>query len=177
MTCIVGIVEGDKVLIGGDSISAAGWSLMDRADKKVFRNGPFVFGFTTSYRMGQLLQYAFNPPKRHVEQDVMAFMVTDFIATVRACLKDGGYAKKDSEVESGGTFLVGYEGRLFKVSDDYQVGETTDGYTACGCGESFALGALYATEGEPAADRINIALLAAEKNSGGVRGPFLTVST
>lgn len=177
MTCIVGVVDGDKVLIGGDSVGSDGWNLTDRADAKVFKVGPFVMGFTTSYRMGQLLRYAFNPPNRHGEQDVMAFMVTDFIGAVRQCLKDGGYAKKESEVEKGGTFLVGYSGRLFKVEDDYQVGESANGYAACGCGQSFALGALYATDGTPATDRIMTALGAAEKNSSGVRGPFLVVST
>lgn len=177
MTCIVGIVEDGKVLIGGDSIASDGWNLMDRADAKVFKTGAFVMGFTTSYRMGQLLRYAFKPPKRHVDQDIMAFMVTDFIIAVRDCLKSGGYAKKDKDAEQGGTFLVGYEGRLFRIEEDYQVGESSDSYAACGCGQPFAMGALYATEGRSASERIDIALRAAEKNSSGVRGPFLTVST
>jgi ATP-dependent protease HslVU (ClpYQ) peptidase subunit len=87
-------------------------------------------------------------------------------------LKKGGFAKKESEVETGGVFLVGYAGRLFKIEGDYQVAETSDGYFACGCGESYALGALYATKKLKPRDRIRIALQAAESHSSGVRAPF-----
>lgn len=58
MTCIVGLVDGDRVILGGDSAGIAGWHLQLRADEKVFRNGPYAIGFTTSFRMGQILRYA-----------------------------------------------------------------------------------------------------------------------
>ncbi|MFE2420722.1 hypothetical protein [Streptomyces hokutonensis] len=49
-------------------------------------------------------------------------MATRFINAVRACLKEGGWARKDSEQEQAGVFLVGIHGRLFEVHDDRQVG-------------------------------------------------------
>ena len=175
MTCIVGIAEGGYVWIGGDSAGVAGLSLTHRKDIKVFRNGPFIMGFTSSFRMGQLLAHAFRPPKRHADTDVYAFMVTDFIDAVRSCLKAGGYAEAHNSVERGGTFLVGYEGRLFKIEGDYQVGESLTGYDACGCGEDFALGSLYSTTGPPEF-RLNLALQAAAEFSAGVCGPFNMVA-
>jgi hypothetical protein len=51
MTCIVGLVDGGRVWLGGDSAGVSGWDLTVRADRKVFRNGPYVMGFTTSFRM------------------------------------------------------------------------------------------------------------------------------
>lgn len=176
MTCIVGIAEGCNVWIGGDSAGVAGYSLVRRKDVKVFRNGPFIMGFTSSFRMGQLLAHAFNPPKRHADADVYAFMVTDFIDSVRSCLKAGGYAESHHNAERGGTFLVGYEGRLFQVQGDYQVGEALRGYDACGCGEDIALGSLHATAGRPPEERVRMALSAAEEFSAGVCGPFNVVS-
>lgn len=172
MTCIVAIVQDGEVHIGGDSAGVGGYSITVRADRKVFRNGPFVMGFTTSFRMGQLLAHSMKPPRRHAEDDVYAFMVTEFINAVRSCLKDGGYASKDNETEAGGTFLVGYAGRLFTIYDDYQVAESVDGYVAVGCGQDLALGSLHSTVGQPPADRVRIALKAAEHFSAGVRGPF-----
>jgi hypothetical protein len=87
MTCIAGIAQGGKVYIGGDSAGVAGNSQLDvRTDRKVFLSGDFVMGFTTSFRMGQLIQYAFTPPKRHPDKDVMAYMVTEFVDGLRACL-------------------------------------------------------------------------------------------
>ena len=176
MTCIVGLVDKGVVYIGGDSAGVGGYSLRTRADRKVFRNGDFIFGFTTSFRMGQLLHYALNPPKRHPDTEVDKFMVTDFINAVRDCLKSGGYAEKHNDAEQGGTFLVGYAGRLFEVHGDYQVGETKSGYSAVGCGEDIALGAMFAAKGKPR-DRIEIALQAAEAFSAGVCGPFHIIST
>lgn len=166
------MVDGGKVYIGGDSAGVADYSLTVRADRKVFRNGDFIMGFTSSFRMGQLLAHAFTPPKRHPDTDVYKFMVTDFINSVRDCLKAGGFATKQNEVESGGMFLVGYEGRLFSVQDDYQVGENLDGFDACGCGCEIAFGALYANRSSKPKDRVRIALEAAERFSAGVRGPF-----
>jgi len=172
MTAIAGFVDQGKVWIGGDSAGVAGFDLTVRADPKVFRNGDFLFGFTSSFRMGQLLRYSLVAPKPSLGQDIYEFMVTTFVDAVRICLKAGGYASRKDDVESGGTFLVGYAGRLFWVDGDYQVGEPLDGYAAVGCGDQILHGALFATRGLAAESRMKTALEAAERHSAGVRGPF-----
>ncbi len=172
MTCIVGLVHEGKVWIGADSAGVKGWDLVLRADSKVFVKDGFGFGFTTSFRMGQLLQHAFTIPKRHPERDLTAYMCTDFVDAIRACLKSGGYAKCADAVETGGDFLVGHAGRLFSIESDYQVAESLAPYQAVGCGQSFALGALFATEGLEPRRRVQLALEAACAMSAGVRGPF-----
>lgn len=63
MTCIVGLVHGDTVYMGADSAGVSGLDLRLRKDSKVFLRGEFVMGFTTSFRMGQLLQHKFVPPQ------------------------------------------------------------------------------------------------------------------
>jgi hypothetical protein len=173
MTCIVGVVDKGQVFIGGDSAGVAGYGLVVRADRKVFRSGDFVMGFTTSFRMGQLLAFGFHPPKPRVGVDVMQYMVTDFIDATRHRMKEGGFATTKDSAEAGGTFLVGYAGRLFHISDDYQVGESTHGFDACGCGDAIALGSLRSTRSwtDPIS-RLNEALSSAETFSAGVRGPF-----
>lgn len=178
MTCIVGLVDQGNVYLAGDSAGVGGWTLTVRADSKVFTNGPYIMGFTTSFRMGQLLRYALTPPEP-VQQDLDRFMVTTFVDSVRDCLKAGGYATKQNEAENGGNFLVGVNGRLFEICSDYQVGEPVDGYAAVGCGEDIAKGALHATEhlGLPPHERLTMALQAAERHSAGVRGPYAHVTT
>ena len=74
MTCIVGLVHEGVVYIGGDSAGVAGLSLVVRADE-MFRNGDFLMGFTTSFRMGQLLRYKLYPPRRHPDDRVAKYMV------------------------------------------------------------------------------------------------------
>jgi ATP-dependent protease HslVU (ClpYQ) peptidase subunit len=178
MTCIVGVVAKGSVYIGADTLGASGYDVTVRKDEKVFKRGEFLIGFTSSYRMGQLLRYALNVPAQHPDTDIYEYMVTTFIDTVRGCLKDGGYARKEEEAEKGGCFLVGYKGRLFKIESDYQVGESVKPYDATGCGEQYALGAFHATGNkvmtEPEAS-IRKALEAAAEFSAGVRGPFVVM--
>lgn len=174
MTCIVGIAAEGKVFMGADSAGVGGWDIANRKDVKVFKNEGLVIGCTTSFRMIQLLQYQLHPPKRHPETDVMKYMVTDFVEAVRTCFRNGGFMTKDREAEAGGVFLVGCAGRLFRIDNDFQVGERAEGFDACGCGESYALGALGCLpQDEPPIERIRHALTIAEHFSAGVRGPFV----
>lgn len=172
MTCIVGLVEDGKVYIGGDSAGTAGWSLTIRKDAKVFRNGDFLIGGTSSFRMLQLLRYAFLPPAYDESTDLERYMATKFVDAVRETFKAGGFAQKTSDQESGGHFLVGFRGRLFHIESDYQAGEAVCGYDAAGCGADIALGALFATPSMRPKKRLELALQAAEQHNAGVRGPF-----
>jgi ATP-dependent protease HslVU (ClpYQ) peptidase subunit len=172
MTCIVGLVDEGKVYIGGDSAAVSGLSLTIRKDKKVFRNGDFLIGGTTSFRMLQLLHYAFVPPAYDASTDLEKYMATAFVDALRECLKAGGYATKEKEQESGGVFLVGFQGHLFCIYSDYQVQEALSGYDACGSGDDVALGVLYATPDLHPRKRIELALQGAEQHNGGVRAPF-----
>jgi ATP-dependent protease HslVU (ClpYQ) peptidase subunit len=179
MTCIVGIVQNGKVYIGGDSAGVAGYSITVRADEKVFKKGEFIMGFTTSFRMGQLLRYKLIIPFHKPGVDTYEYMVTEFVEAVRQCLKDGGYSRNNSGEELGGTFLVGYKGELFTIDGDYQVGKSLLGYDAIGCGEDIAKGSMFTScrLADVSPDEILLdALKAAEQFSTGVRGPFTAVS-
>jgi len=174
MTCIAGLIDNGKIYMGADSAGVnSSLSLSVRADQKVFVKDEFIMGFTTSFRMGQLLQYKLQVSPRPERIDVFEYMVTSFVESVRKCLKDGGFAEKKDDKETAGTFLVGYAGRLFCVNSDYQVEETLLPYAATGCGEDIALGALFANGHLKPEERILQALEAAEQFSAGVRRPFV----
>lgn len=174
MTCIVGVVDDGKVYIGGDSAGVAGYSIVTRVDSKVFKNGPYIMGFTSSFRMGDILKHDFKAPKPRVGMKLDKFMVKEFIPAIRKAFKEGGYSKNDNGKEQGGTFLVGIYGHLFHIGGDFQVGESLDGYDSVGCGEDLALGSLFSTAASDmtAEERVTHALQAAEKFSAGVSGPF-----
>lgn len=191
MTCIVGVEHNGKVYVGGDSAGSDGYTLEIRAASKVFTKAgytedyapvPWVMGFTTSFRMGQLLRHKLELPRlpKDGTDDLEAFMVTSFVDAVREALRAGGWLTKANERERGGTFLVGVRGQLFAIYDDLQVGRVVDGYAAVGSGDHLALGAMYATNAtELAADpeaRLTLALKAAARHAAGVAGPFTVVS-
>jgi len=180
MTCIVGFIEKDKVIIGGDSAGVGGLSIHIRRDPKVFKTGPFIMGFTSSFRMGQLLMSSmFKPPHQKKTQSDYDFMVTTFIEAIKDCFDEGGYSQKYKDGDDkGGTFLVGYKGELYMIESDYQVALNHDKFMAVGCGEELAEGAMFAltnsdvTYPNDPKGIMTTALEAAAHFSGGVEAPF-----
>jgi len=180
MTCIVGFCTNEGVMIGGDSAGVNNrMGVTERADKKVFRRDQYVFGGCGSFRMLDIIQYQLAPsPYYDGQGDERKFLVVNFIPELREVLKANGLLYRENEVERFGNaaFLVGLNKRLFMIWDDLQVGEASCGWAAMGCGQDYALGALWAVSAvgvrmKPE-DKILTALKAAAKLSGGVIEPF-----
>ena len=170
MTCIVGLVDNGKVYIGADSLGSDGFTKEIRKEGKVFFNGEFLIGGTSSFRMLNLLRWKFNPPTVKTGDDLHKFMCTEFVDVLRTLFVDNGYCITTEDWQSG-VFLVGIQGRLCKVQQDYQVSEYD--YTACGSGEYHALGSLYSTSGDKPKKRIKEALSCAENFVLSVQRPFI----
>lgn len=171
MTCIVGYTNGKTVWMGGDSAGTAGnFNQRIRADKKVFVKGEFIIGFCGSFRMGDLLKYTLQLPEANDVSDPDAFMVNQFVDSLRNCLEE--------ESKKGGekllpSILVGFRGRLYNIESDYQCGRPEDGYDAVGSGSSVAVGAMHGSRHLTSPrKRITDALAAAARNDAAVRPPF-----
>lgn len=180
MTVIAGLVHKDSVYIGGDSAGTAGLSIDIREDEKVFINGSFIIGITTSFRMGNLLRYKFAPPKQKDKMDDMEYMATDFIDAVIKCFETNKYKKNDEHGQQiGGSFLVGFNKKLYQIHDDFQVGLSRCKYAAVGCGADLALGSLHSSsKGKlKPKNRIKLALEAASAHSAGVAPPFVILKS
>jgi len=190
MTTIVSVTDRQSVVIGGDSAAVGGNELRLRADPKVFRVRSFAIGFTSSFRMGQILRYCAqlpDPPPEPTEDELELFMVTEFVSAVRHAFMEQGFAKTarsaapgDPSVteegqERGGLFLVGVAGQIFEIRQDYQVARPAALYYAVGHGALIALGALHALESYQdlsLRERALRALEASEAYCSAVRGPF-----
>ncbi len=179
MTCIVGLEEDGVIYVGGDSaaIDIESLEISRRNDEKVFLSDDnnFIIGFAGSFRCGQLMRYAVNVPARRINQDDMSYLVNDFVDCFKTTLREKTTLKKENEVEDiDTTFVLGYNGKLYTIDKDFQVGCPLDNFVSIGCGAHVALGALYATKElkmKPI-KRITLALKAAEEYSAGVRAPF-----
>lgn len=162
-----------KITMGGDSAGVAGYDIQRRKDVKVFKKGDMVFGYTSSFRMGQLIRFELAIPKHYPHKEDYEYMCTNFIEAVRELFKSKGYMEIHNNVEEGGHFLVGYKGHLYKVEGDLQVGETYDLYDSVGCGEDFAKGVLFTRKTEKDKKAVVLAALeAAAYHSAGVCEPF-----
>jgi len=178
MTCIVGMVSNDKVYIGADNIGSNNSQIQSRQDSKVFIKKDMVFGFTTSYRMGQLIKYQLIIPHR-IDKSVEEYMYTDFIESVSKLFETKNYSEISNNVQTGGTFIVGYQGKIFIVESDFQIVQPSDCYCSVGSGSSFALGSLYANDSSVnklATTKIIEALECAEYFNPFVRKPFEILS-
>lgn len=179
MTCIVAIAQNGTVYMGSDHAASddkSGW-ILSRKEPKVFKVGQYGIAFTDSFRMGQILQYNWVPPKytpTKTNSGLDKFMRTKFIDSVKQVFKDNGYGTiGGSEEDTGGIFIVGVEGRIFTIDEDFHVGENIVNYMAEGSGGMFALGALHATKHQKNPKmRLKAALEASAEFSMSVAPPF-----
>lgn len=184
MTCIVGIEDraAGAVLLGADSYTSDYTVSMSRsgADPKVFRIGSYIVGFTTSWRMGQILRYHVTLPEPPKRGGLHRHMVTSVVPVIRDAFKAHGWMSanpNEPNRDAGGAFLIGARRMLFEVASDFQVGHVADGYNALGSGYHVALGAFHASAGRLPRERARLALEAAVAHGTHVRPPFRFIET
>lgn len=173
MTCIVGVIEKEKVWLGGDSAISNSQVVTILKSTKVFKKGPFIIGCEGSFRMLQLLKYDLVIPKL-TNKDIEKYLCTEFAENIKNLVKD---KLSDHEGSKFGSFLIGYKNRLFEFDEDLQVIETLNGVNSIGGGADFALGSLYTSIGQPANVRVMKALEASALYSKTVAKPFVVVTT
>ena len=178
MTCIVGVEHEGNVFIGGDSAGTnERLDLFVRADEKVFSKDNMIFGFSGSFRMGQLLRYSFFPPPQAIGEDDMAYLCGPWVSSLIECLTNSGCATiKDNEIGVDGDFLIGFNGHIYNVQPDFQISSIVGPYDACGCARNYALGVMSVLDDVDTIgpeEKIIVALESAEKFSAAVRGPFV----
>lgn len=189
MTCIVAIENQGQTILIGDSAGCNDDGLIElRKDPKVFRRGEYLIGYTTSFRMGQLLHYNAEFPEPPEEANLGPFMIREFVPAVRQAFADGGFIKtlhrgetsplnhwSERGQEWAGQFVIGVRGQLFVMGSDFQIGIPQLPYIAIGSGAKVAYGTLFATSHLGLEERAELALEAAAQHCTCVRPPFVTV--
>jgi len=178
MTCIIGLERDGVLWVGGDSAAYREDEVNTRVDPKVWTADNFIFGFSGSFRIGQLLRWGFKPPKNSRNSDI-EYMVIDFIDALKELLIQKGASSKG---EDGDTFdaeiVVGYNRRLYVIETDFNVSTRTETYVSSGGGSPYALGALWVLEsaGFPPEIVIEKALRASAQYCPSVKPPFSIIS-
>lgn len=185
MTCIVGLQYRDTVWMGCDSMASSGWDKRVSGVDKIFIKSKMLIGYTTSFRMGQIIRHNLDVPEyndfyiHNIENAHEQYLVTEFIPALRACLKEHGYTTIKDNVEEGGQLLMGLAGCLFTVQSDFSVQRSDDGFDAIGAGAPYALGALHALTHNGVinpSELIEKALITSEHLCNGVCQPFVMLS-
>lgn len=186
MTCIVALINENKVFLGGDAAASDDKSglIFQRTDPKVFKVGQFGIGFVDSFRMGQILQYSWTPPIYKPTagyRNLDKFLRTRFVESVKEAFKENGYGNQNPGTEDGdegGIFIITVQGagRIFTMDTDFHIGEADIQYMAEGAGQELSLGSLYSTTSiKTPRKRVRMALEAAAKFNMAVRPPFTII--
>ena len=178
MTVIVGIAEEGSVLLGCDSAGASPQQteIYSIKNTKIFKAGPYALGFTTSYRLGQILRYETELPAPPPQENLDRFMATAFVESIRRTLETHSFSRG---LGDHGSILVGVHGQLFTVGAEFQVLSEATSYAVVGSGRHAAYGALFALEGSKNTlrQKVEIALQAAQNFTTTVREPFHFITT
>ena len=175
MTCIAGYIEqnGD-IYMGGDSIGIIGSDYLISKDPKVFIRRNMIFGFTSSFRMGDILKYDFDIPDHDPKISTNEYLTSIFLVDLLERYEERKFLQITDNVAMSGIFLLGYDKRLFRVESDFCIIEDVKNYAAAGCGQDFTKAILYSLEdsGLTAEEKITKSMIAAAEFSM-VKEPFL----
>lgn len=135
MTCIIAYV--DEAGVGHMAGDTAGTAVSyhkrsDNVHPKIFKNGEMLIGYTSSFRMGQLLEHVFEPPAKTEGLTDYQYMIRQVVPEIRKTFVDGNFMKADAN--DGGSYLIIYNSKLFSIQEDFAVFERPHRYDSCGSG-------------------------------------------
>lgn len=155
MSLVLAIKHKDGIVMGGDSA----YSVADDDDAvhihvpgdpvvmtKVFKLRDFGLGLAGSLRALQIIQFSFVPPAHLRGGFNMAYMVAQFVPTLRNCLTTGIRSEgAEGEDVTGwpGELLVVKDQMMFVVGSDFSITATPTDWEAVGAGWAYAAGCLY----------------------------------
>lgn len=188
MTIIVGLIDQDgRVRLGADTVYSNGNRHVDRNSKitslpvkrpylknqEIAKENTYILiGTSGGVRPAQVVR-AMRAPDWPKGQSAYQYLIGPFVSAMRDALASAGQmGKSDTQIdEAEVTMLVGIDGRLFIVWQDFSVTQPDDDYAAIGSGTDLALGALFAVGGDAdPVKRILVALRAAAAYSASCGG-------
>ena len=142
MTCIVAYKDKNKdiIYLAGDKCGSNGHTQDICIEPKVFQNGDFYIGYTTSFYMGQLLKHAWFPPEKLQSQTDDNYLHVTIKNSIAKLFRENNFGKHEGGYELG-TFILIYKGRIFTGYEDLQFFENKN-IATCGCGEVAARAAI-----------------------------------
>lgn len=171
MTCIVAIKQDNLIILGGDSAASGGNRIVSRKDKKIFKKKNLHFGFSGSFRVGQLIKYQLQITKKPDNTSTTEYIVNFVVSSIIKLLTDNKLVKNN---EMDCNLIIVCEDYIFKIDSDFQVEVSEDSYVAIGDGADVALGSLYALAGFDISplEKARIALEASGKYCTTVSTPY-----
>ncbi|MFA5557620.1 MAG: hypothetical protein WDA29_11060 [Flavobacteriaceae bacterium] len=141
MTCVIGFVDHDIGMryIAGDSDGYSDSAKTALKSKKIFEKNNMLIGYCGSFRLGQLLEYVIDFPRKLKSKDELAYLVQEVVPMIRNCFNESS----DIEHETFSFLFVMESGAIFEVESNYQIMAHDRPYVAIGSGRDVADGYCY----------------------------------
>jgi hypothetical protein len=143
MTCIIGIEAIDKnynnvVVMAGDMLASNGHTKQLLTQSKVFKHSGIIFGYTSSFRFGQLIELCLNnnkliPPTS--KNDSYKWLVSAFVPELQHIFQEQKY-------NESGFCLIGLNGKIWKLQSDFSIVQSELGYDSVGT-DMFSIPAIH----------------------------------
>ncbi len=157
MSVVAGIEHGTEVWMAADSLISDDNDIVFETNEppKVFEWGGMLLGAVGSFRVGNVIHEAFEPPLLKNE-DPLSYMLRRFVPALRKVFDEYDIDTLPKVVDKAFAriddwqLMVGLksanEGRIYIVDEDFSVSRAAGGYAFIGSGGEVAAGALFATK-------------------------------
>jgi ATP-dependent protease HslVU (ClpYQ) peptidase subunit len=148
MTTIAAVQGEGWVVIGYDSrVSttepAGRIYTMPKTSGKLTKNGEYLIATAGELRTLNIISHVFKPPAvPRANTNLDKFMVSVFIPALKTCLEENMVSRDGAH---GSLLMVVIRGKVYEIGEQFEWCEDTRGIYSIGSGESYALGALYAS--------------------------------
>lgn len=147
MTIIAACRDQDgSIWMGADTVSLhRGADVKRSAESKIFRLGEMLIGSSGTLHSGQIVEHLIDLPLIPNEENLMPWLVREFIAPLRIAMKThGGECKnRNGDEEMDGRLLIGLRGKLFEVDCGYGAYTHAPSFAAIGCADQEAAAAMF----------------------------------
>lgn len=180
MTCIVGLVDKERIWMAADSLATGELDRHIRKDRKIFKKNGFLIGCAGSPRLGQVVRYGCTLEQPKEGCDLFEFMAIPFVNGMRQLFREAGCIEIQNECEAlASVLLVGIQGRLFAIYGDLQVEEVEQPFLTIGSGAAEANASMWTSQKAKIQDpkkRITWAVEAAAQYNNSVSAPVRILS-
>lgn len=173
MTTIIGVQYEDSCVIASDSRVVADGKIYTHPEMvKAAERGSYIIGGAGDYRALQVVLHGWQPPivTAKAKTNLYEFVINKVIPSLKTTLIEAGIdfdkepSTPDNKFEL--SLLVGINGTLFEIDDDFSVALSDNHFYGIGTGGDYAVGALHA--GASVLDAMRIAAV----NNNGTSAPF-----
>lgn len=145
MTCIIGYVDtkGNGHMVGDSAGTNVTYhSRIDLHSAKIFEKCGMLIGYTTSFRMGQILEHCLEFPDRTAGLTDFEYLIRQLVPAIRKVFVEEKYIQDTDK--QGGNFIIVWKGAVYEIQGDFSVFNHSRGFASCGSGNSHAQGFIEA---------------------------------